>query len=379
MSIVPPLNCPPDYSIMAFRLVDCKKFGVVKGVEKLLAIEGKDLFIPLAQYEEKTLTLKAGTTKKIDISTVASFNDQTEGFSFNVDIANRPNIFASGTRHKYTLFDEDLNVLGSFQFELGTDYDTFYDAVTAEVAASSAINGAVAFSIINSVDTTGSFSITAKSSGVKYRHLWEFQLNIAYQPYFQTLQHPGNLIFKNQKYPEGRVKMMMIYALYDNAKTTSGCNCTDNSGDLLSNKKSFQWALDSEYNRVVFPSTPITTNLNTYPVSTFQWNQSSTDHIGYYFAANDGVALTSGTGNVSGISSINGFTVNVGGNVGGGTGAQSLQKAALPSDIPWKNGGDFLFFSGAQDVTTSDKLYVETVWLKNPQNYDIPFKILIGS
>ena len=378
MSIVPPLNCPPDYSIMAFRLVDCKKFGVVKGVEKLLAIEGKDLFIPIAQYEEKTLTLKAGTTKKIDISTVASFNDQAEAYSFNVNIANRPNIFANGTRHKYTMFDEDLNVLASFQFELGTDYDTFYDAVTAEVQANSTINGALSFSITN-VDTTGSFSITARSAGVKYRHLWEFQLNIAYLPYFQTLQHPGNLTSKYQKYPEGRVKMMMIYALYDKASTTSGCNCTDSSGDLLSNKKSFQWATDSEYNRVTFPATPITTTLNSYPVSSFQWNQSSTDHIGYYFSANDGVTLSSGTGNVSGISSIDGFTVNVGGNVGGGTGLQGLQKAVLPNAIPWKNGGDFLFFSGAQDVTSSDMLYIETVWLKNPQNYDIPFKILIGS
>ena len=378
MSIVPPLNCPPDYSIMAFRLVDCKKFGVVKGVEKLLAIEGKDLFIPIAQYEEKTLTLKAGATKKIDISTVASFNDQAEAYSFNVNIANRPNIFANGTRHKYTMFDEDLNVLASFQFELGTDYDTFYDAVTAEVQANSTINGALSFSITN-VDTTGSFSITARSAGVKYRHLWEFQLNIAYLPYFQTLQHPGNLTSKYQKYPEGRVKMMMIYALYDKASTTSGCNCTDSSGDLLSNKKSFQWATDSEYNRVTFPATPITTTLNSYPVSSFQWNQSSTDHIGYYFSTNDGVTLSSGTGNVSGISSIDGFTVNVGGNVGGGTGLQSLQKAILPNTIQWKTGGDFLFFSGAQDVTSSDRLYIETVWLKNPQNYDIPFKILIGS
>jgi hypothetical protein len=363
---------------MAFRLVDCKKFGIVKGVEKLVAIEGKDLFIPLAQYEEKTLTLKAGTTKKIDISTVASFIDQSETYSFDVNIASRPNIFANGTRHKYTLFDEDLNALGSFQFEIGTDYDTFYDAVIAEAQANNAIKEAVTFSA-SDADQTGTFSISANAVGIKYRHLWEFQLNIAYLPYFQTLQHPGNLTSKYQKYPAGRVKMMMIYALYDKAKTSSGCNCTDSSGDLMSNKKSFQWAFDSEYSRKVFPTTPITTTLNTYPSPSFQWNQSSTDHIGYYFSVNDGVTLSSGTGNVSVITSMNGFTVNVGGNVGGGTGLQDLQKVSLPNTVQWKNGGDFLFFSGAQDVLPNDMLYVESVWLKNPQNYDIPFKILIGS
>jgi len=44
-----------------------------------------------------------------------------------------------------------------------------------------------------------------------------------------------------------------------------------------------------------------------------------------------------------------------------------------------KKMGDFLFLTGGQDVESTDMLYTETVWLNNPQSFDIPIRVLIAS
>ena len=68
MSLKPPLKCPPDYSILVFRLSECKKASVVKGVTTLSSLDLEPLAIPIQEHSEGTLILKAGAEKLLDIS-----------------------------------------------------------------------------------------------------------------------------------------------------------------------------------------------------------------------------------------------------------------------------------------------------------------------
>jgi hypothetical protein len=57
---------------------------------------------------------------------------------------------------------------------------------------------------------------------------------------------------------------------------------------------------------------------------------------------------------------------------------QQLQHVYSPSSSRWLNVGDFLFLSGATDVEDDDRCYINTITLKNPHNYDIPIRYMIG-
>jgi hypothetical protein len=372
MSIVPPLNCPPDYSIQSIRLVDCKKIGVVKGIEKLVSIEMKDFFIPIANYEERYITLRAGQTKELDVSDVAMYYPQQESYAFPVNTA----ILGTGTNHIYTLYDENLNTIGNVQFTVQTDFGD--DFATAISNGPVAIRSAMTYVTASSTGTTN-ISATAKSSGLKYRHVFQFNLNIAFQPYHASLVHPGNLVSKSYKYPEGRVKAIMIYPQYEKVVTSAGCNCTNESGQLKSNVKWFNYLSKTEYESRVYPKTLTTATLAQGATSSFNWDQSSANHIGYYFKSGDGISLGGNTGAVASVESINGYAVNVSGYGVGTTGQQNLYKANFPVSLPWKKAGDFMFLTGGQDVSSTDELYIESVWLNNPQGFDIPVRVLIAS
>ena len=372
MSIVPPLNCPPDYSIQAIRLVDCKKIGVVKGIEKLVSIEMKDFFIPIANYEERYITLRAGQTKELDISDVAAYYPLQESYQFTASTS----ILGTGTNHMYSLYDEELNLIGEFQFTVQSNFGADF--------ASAVSNGPVAISsamTFNSSSAGGNTTVnaTAIGSGIKYRHVFKFNLDIIFQPYHATLIHPGNLVTKNYKYPEGRVKAIMLYPQYDKVVTSAGCNCTNDSGQLRSNVKWVNYLSKTEYESRVYPKTTLTATLSDGATASFNWDQSSLEHIGYSFSTGSGISLGGNTGAVAPITSIQGYAVNVSGYGVGTTGQQYLYKANFPQSLPWKKMGDFLFLTGGQDVDSTDMLYTESIWMNNPQTFDIPIRVLIAS
>jgi hypothetical protein len=352
-------------------LVDCKKIGVVKGIEKLVSIEMKDFFIPIANYEERYITLRAGQTKELDISDVAAYYPLQESYQFTASTS----ILGTGTNHMYSLYDEELNLIGEFQFTVQSNFGTDF---ASAVSNTPAVSSNMTFTTSSAGGNT-TVNATAISSGVKYRHVFKFNLDIIFQPYHATLIHPGNLLTKNYKYPEGRVKAIMLYPQYDKVVTSAGCNCTNDSGQLKSNVKWINYLSKTEYESRVYSKTVLTSNLSEGATATFNWDQSSTSHIGYSFKVDDGIALGGNTGAVAPIASIQGYTVNVSGYGIGTTGQQYLYKANFPQALPWKKMGDFLFLTGGQDVESTDMLYTETVWLNNPQSFDIPIRVLIAS
>jgi hypothetical protein len=80
------------------------------------------------------------------------------------------------------------------------------------------------------------------------------------------------------------------------------------------------------------------------------------------------------------VSVIDGYNITIDREgMGSSPGYRNLIKKYAPTPIDWKIGGEMLFISGGQDVYDTDRLYTETIWINNTQNYDIPFTAIIVS
>jgi len=381
MSIKPPIKCPPDYSILAFRLTECKKAGIVKGITTQLAVDLQELFVPVANYEERSMTLKAGETKRIDVSSLGVSWPLNEEYQF---VANA-NFCGLGTQHTYALYDASNVLIEAITINVNPAYPTFKKALEFAIANSAQIKDLMIISAASFDGPTGTITAKARTKGVKYRHEFSFDLNGfgGYWPF--PYKHPGNLVTPYQKYDRPRVKLMMIYPDYYKTTVYNNCGCIDSSGDMKSNKKWIEYAYDDQYYMVNNPQTPITGTavLNVSPFgSQFTWDASSVDHLGYHFKEGD---LLSASGNplLRGfITNIEGYLIELDTPVGDlplPTPSQSLSHVYSPDNVKWRKMGDFHLHTTAQDVLDQDYLYIETLWLRNPHQYDLPIKIMVAS
>ena len=138
-------------------------FGIIKGAATEIAIPTKGICIPVNRYDDKRLILKAGATQKIDISGIAEYGDLTEQYQFSVDLSKTPDILDAGTKHKYELYDSELNLLSSIEF---TVTGSFSNSLITAVSGNSTI-----YSLMN-FDTqdisNGNLNVTAVNAGVKH-------------------------------------------------------------------------------------------------------------------------------------------------------------------------------------------------------------------
>jgi hypothetical protein len=343
-------------------------FGIIKGAATEIAIPTKGICIPVNRYDDKRLVLKAGSTLKVDISGIAEYGDLQEEYQFSVDLVTTPDILNEGTKHKYELYDSELNLLSSIEFTVS---GTFAQSLLTAVSGNSTIYGLMNFDTADIAN--GNFTVTANTKGIKYRHVFYFDLDgfggSEPHPYI----HPGNLVQMYRKYPDGRAKVMLIIPEFSRVNTDS-CGCTDSSGAMLSNKKYFQYALASDYENSKNPSSPI---LIDGEDTSYVWNQQSTDHIGYHFNTGDLVNMSTASTKRALIQSVQGYAVTTDTEIGNNT-QTYLNHVWSPSNVTWRTGGEMNLFTGGQDVYDSDRLFIETIYLKNPHTFDIPMRILIG-
>jgi len=388
MSIKPKLICPPDYSILSLRFTECKKLGVVKGITTLLAVDLQNFFIPLTNFSERRFTLKAGKTQKIDISDIAVYGDLKEQYTFEYINA----AVGDGTSHRFSAYNEDGDImLGQIAFTV--DINNPLIATFAKAFGNALANNPALLSYITAEygPALSQVTVTAANPGIKYTYLLEYDITGWGLTNPHPYKHPGTLVRKFQKYPEGRVRAIFLYADYGRANPdTSTCGCCDNSGDLLSNVKNFKWVFDTEYAKK--QKAEYTTNIllnsdagnlsqqNPNGTQTFQWLTTG-NAAAYNLEVGNLITLNTTTYNPYGyITDIDGYNITVN-RQGFGTGNMDDMaiKSWVPAAIEWKTGGEMLFISGGQDVYDTDFLYTQTVWLQNPQNYDIPFTAIIVS
>lgn len=389
MSIKPKILCPPDYSILSLRFAECKKLGVVKGTQTLLQTDLSNFYIPLTNYSEKKFTVKAGKTKKLDIGDLASYWELRESYSFIYNDEGVSNL----TTHRFSMYDETgETLLGQMTFTV--DITNLFQQTFAQAFAYTLQNDAELNVLISASygPAASQVLVTAVTAGVRYQYMLEYDINgfggTANPPYL----HPGTLVTKDLKYPEGRVRAIFLYPEYAKADTSScGGRCQDASGDLLSNVKNFKWAYDGDYTRKQSSemATGIIVNSNSFPgagqynedgTQTFQWLDTG-NAPGYFLNVGDLVTLNTTTDNPYGyVTNINGYNITVD-RQGFGTGmlTDQLVKKWSPQNIEWRPGGEMLFITGGQDVYDTDRLYTETIWINNPQAYDIPFTAIIIS
>lgn len=393
MSVKPKLVCPPDYSILSLRFTECKKIGVVKGVTTLLSYDLSNFFIPITNFTEKRFTIKSGATKKLDIGDTAVYWPLQETYNFIADLANDPNRVADLTSHTFSVFEDEehTNALASISFTVDSTnpgYTTFAEAFETEYGNNSSMG-------IVSQDqgpALSEFTIAAVAKGVKYYYLMSYDTANPSGPYLT----PGTLTQKSEKYPEGRVRAIFLMADYQRADTsTCTCGCTDPSGELLSNVKNFKWTWDSEYTRKQKSSynTKIYVNADasdaTQQVGTtqvFQWTDPAATNVWvsrvpYNLEIGDLITLDETPNNpYAYVTDIDGYNITIDRQgMGVVAGNSYIVKKYAPSAIDWKIGGEMLFISGGQDVYDADRLYTETIWINNTQNYDIPFTAIIVS
>jgi hypothetical protein len=346
-------------------------FGIVKGVQNEVTIPTKGICIPVDRYDDRRILLRANSTIKLDISGIASYGDMNETYQFVADLVKYPNILAEGTQHKYSLYDESLNLIEEITFTVGASFTV---SMSSAVSNSLQIKNLVQFDY--GLIDQGKINVTANTAGIKYRHVFSFDLDGFGGVNKFPFLHPGNLIKKNRKYEDGRVKVILIVPEFEKVDTST-CGCSDKTGAMLSNKKYFQYALASDYEKHKNPTTPILAGGNMFGTS-YNWLQESTDHIGYHIQTNDLINMSGDPLKRSIVKSIDGYDFSVDASFGNGT-QSYLNHVWSPSSVSWKTGGELNLFTGAQDVYDEDLLYVETLYLKNPQSFDIPLKVLIGA
>jgi hypothetical protein len=376
MSIKPAIKCPPDYSILNFRLIECKKAGIVKGITTQLAVDLQDLFVPVTNYEERMLTLKSGETRKIDVSSIGTKWQLEESYTFTVN----PEFCGLGTEHSYSLYDDNLNLIDSITFEVNDTYPTFKLALANAALNSEKIDTHVSVGANSKFSTNGIIEASAKTKGVKYRHLFALDITgfggYSIYPYL----HPGNLDVPFEKYKTNRIKIMMLWPQYSKANVYAGCNCIDRSGDLKSNVKYIEYAFEEDYDKTTNVLTPITINPKGLgPTNTFTWNQNDSSHFDYYFKVGDLIASKTNPSLRGYIVDINGFDITLDTTIGDGSENQSVVNVWAPSQPTWRKIGDFYLHTAAQDVTDSDNLFIESVYLKNTQSFDLPVRMIIAS
>jgi hypothetical protein len=378
MSIKPPLSCPPNYSILAFRIAECKKAAVVKGITTLASLDLNSLFIPIAEHTEGTLTLKGNSEKILNIEDIAEYGPLYESYSFDADIVNNPNIFDDGTTHVYALYNEDNEFIESFSFTIDVndpDYEDFPTALKTEYDNSVTIKTLISFDSSTTI-STGILNVTAGAKSTKYRHVFTFDTAGV------DLDHPGTLITPYTKYPKGRVKYILVFPDYEKVDVST-CGCADSSGDVKSNKKYFQYVNRGEYDSLNDPNTDIELVITEVtPTVNVKWDYTQyptiDGHIGYHFNVNDLVYFNESGPFRANILNINGENVELDTLCDPNQSGSLFTHAYSPATPRWQNVGDFLFLSGATDIQDSDRCFIETIVLKNPHSFDIPLRYMIG-
>ena len=187
------------------------------------------------------MILRAGKTQKLDIDGISEYGDLKETFEFSVTTDQ----VGAGTTHKYELYDEELSLIGSTEFTVS---ENFNDSLADAISASSTIASNVSFTEGTINSGKFNFKVSAVTPGIKYRHLFHFDVDGFGGSDVYPYLHPGNLTQKYRKYPNGAVKIILIVAEFSKVNTDS-CGCADSSGELLSNKKYFQYSFAGDYEK----------------------------------------------------------------------------------------------------------------------------------
>jgi len=373
MSITPRLKCPPDYSILSFRFVDCKKVGIVKGISKEVDVDLKDFFIPITEYSERKFTLKAGQVQRLDAGNLFNYGEQNETYQFVPD--DLINV-ADGTTHKLEIFSsEDGSPLYSGTFVYVYDLvtaPTFLDGLKNFYNADE--NLKALFDLFTGDPAKQDFTLSAKLEGVKYCHIFTFN-SASLAPY----AHPGTLTLPYRKWENGRIKIIFVLAHYTDKFTPT-------------NEKNFQWIGDDEYQRLSNPKKlnvkVITDALNNS--TSFKWydtfdsdgNLSSYNtRFPYNVFLND-LIRTNKTNLMGFVQSVDGYNIATNESIGTDIpqiDPQYIQKVFSPNSLDWKTSGELLALTGGEEVDSTDKLNIETIWLKNNQSFDIEFEVIIAS
>lgn len=392
MSIRPSLCCPTDFSTLLFRFIDPRRAGIVQGLNTLYALDLTNLNIPITQYKSGAFTLKKNSVMILNVDEIASKGPLKEEYQFYVNLTAFPNAFDDGTTHTYNLYDSENALIESFSFTVDSgdpDYIDFQTALKTEYDLTTDIKNLVTFNFVEADFEDGKFNVKANTAEIKYRHVFIFDEDGSggVGPY----EHPGNLIKPYRKYENGAVKFILLLPEYDKpvalnagikyAFTMQTPSCSNTSTLTASNKKYFNYTGLTQYLKINNTETPIVFE---QPVSEgnteFTWLQNSTDHIGYHLNEGDLINTVENPLYRAIITDIDGYTVTVDQPITTDLLTEDQQANHLysPSTIKWEKAGGFLFLSGATDLNDEDYCFIDPVVLKNPHNFDIQIKYMVG-
>lgn len=377
MSIKPPLKCPPDYSILSlcyFSSGGDANIGITKGpsTESLIKLSSR-FCIPVTNWQKKNLILKPNSTVKLDISELADFGLQKESYKFSATLDQISYL----TEHKLSFFNSDKTLIDSISFTV--EYEELYSDALRNAFNSNAtlVNN---FTVdVSKVDSTGVFTITSKKDGIKFNYVVEFDIRGTYQ---KTI-HPGNLVTPNEKYPNGACRLIFLAIDYEKSNTGTCGTCRGVDGFIKSNLKYIKWFFDSDVKSKeteVLKTNVLITPKNSWPNNNiFYWNPTGVSPA-YTLKNGDMIYTDKNTTGYAIITEIDGYKITVDDyNLGDGFSEnQIVYKKMIPGNIKENIMGNQLVLTGGTDVSSTDNLLLETVWLNNPQTFEIPVEVIIA-
>ena len=360
MSIIPNIQCPTNYTNLVFRFIDCKNAGIVKGNETINKVDLSTLQIPISQHLESEILINPGAT--IQLPDFGSFTSNLERWRFQLPETYKWSI---GTSHRFQVFVGNIEIITDF-----TVISSFINDFQTAIEQNPDLQGIITLKLSDNniifidsyiPDTKLQYILNINKLYSYNSNLWEHQLY-------------GDLI--NVMPTEKTLKYIMLLPLYENVDRKK-CNCTNKSGEFLSNKKWIQYTNETSWKKWKKPSTGTFLKYNEIDLSlpNDKYTFYGIDPH-YSFQIGDIVVIKSNNGTIRAkIYNIISNTIIFDTKFIIWKDTELLQLDKQPE---WSKIGDILILSGGGNINDWDYVQCDRIVIKNPQTFTIGIKIMLG-
>jgi hypothetical protein len=232
--VKPPIFCPPPDSEKIFRIIDCKKIGIVQGSEKLTSINLEDFVVPISSYTAGEIIIKAGSSITLGLE---GKQDQTyEEWFLSI-----PNEIGT-SRYEYKF---EIEVFGKYYSFLGVREEgaDWWETLREDVKNWHYIDNLIYFKPEND-------GIVAVSRQPNQKIIVSLYIGSVYSPTgieweYQTIGKPLILCLDNRPKNRG----FIIYVQWDKIDAKK-CGCALNNGALNPQKSTLKWKWKEYYNQI---------------------------------------------------------------------------------------------------------------------------------
>lgn len=201
------LTCPNLYSnVMILRFTNAGKLCITKGPNQLECICVDNFYIPVNSWNSVVAILNPGETKRIDPGLIVDYGTRREIYKFTLSS------FVADTDSTLDVSCVLRNISTSISFNTGATFDELITNLKTAINNDLSIKNEI--EIYNVDANTLSFQIRALYAGFAFTYVLTLNTVVT-----------GELQYSAIRYPNGRIKFLMIQPLYiENVNPVLGAN-----------------------------------------------------------------------------------------------------------------------------------------------------------